>query len=70
MSAPLAPQPIASTLGQWFFSVEGVTGSVFTLGAAMFLSSLVVIGSVLRARRRSANAGVPTVPRAPESEPA
>ena len=25
MSAPLAPQPIANVLGQWFLSVEGVT---------------------------------------------
>lgn len=47
-STPLAPQPIASWLGDWFLALStGVTGAVFTLAAAMLLSGLVVIERLL-----------------------
>lgn len=70
-SGPLAPQPIASTLGDWFLAVStGVTGAVFTLAAAMFLSGLAVVWSVLLARRRRASAAASTAEPAPQSEPA
>jgi hypothetical protein len=57
-----APEPIATTLAQWFVTLAtGVTGAVFTLGAAMFLSGLTVIASTLRAQRRGlATASTPT----------
>ncbi|HEX7474163.1 MAG TPA: hypothetical protein VF323_13850 [Candidatus Limnocylindrales bacterium] len=46
---PIAPEPIASTLWSWFVTVgAGVTGVVFTLGAAMLLSGLAVIVRMLR----------------------
>lgn len=53
---PLAPEPIASTLTSWFLSAStGVTGSIFTLGAAMLLSGLAVIGSMFRRPRSTAD---------------
>jgi hypothetical protein len=56
-SAPLAPQPIAGTLGDWFSAVStGVTGAVYTLAAAMLLSGLALIGFALLARERSDSA--------------
>lgn len=56
----ILPEPIASAIGDWYLAVStGVTGAVFTLAAAMLLSGLVVIGSVLRARRRGATGGPP-----------
>ena len=56
----ILPQPIASTIGDWYLAVStGVTGAVFTLAAAMLLSGLVVIGSVLLARRRGADGAPP-----------
>jgi hypothetical protein len=67
----VAPQPIASTLVQWYLTLAtGVTGSVFTLAAAMLLSGLAVIGSVLRTQRRSTTAALPAAAQAPPSEPA
>lgn len=65
----VAPQPIASTLGQWFSTLStGVTGAVYTLGGAMFLSGLAVIASVLRERSRGA-ATLPETPAEPRTEP-
>jgi hypothetical protein len=69
-SGPLAPQPIASTLGDWFLTVStGVTGAVFTLASAMLLSGLVVIASVLRAHRRGATGASPATAQKPQEEP-
>lgn len=46
------PGPIASTLSDWFIATgDGVTGAVFTVGAAMLLSGLAVIARALRRRR-------------------
>lgn len=68
---PLAPSPIASTLGDWYSTVSaGVTGAVFTLAAAMFLSGLVVFTSVLRARRRDAVGASPATAETTEQESA
>lgn len=65
-----APEPIATALGNWYFTLAmGVTGSVFTLGAAMLIAGLAVIGRALRAPRREPAAEPATAP-APESEPA
>jgi hypothetical protein len=67
-AATPAPEPIATALGNWYFTVgTGLTGAVFTLGAAMLLSGLAVIGSVLREQRRRATAALPA---AAQSEPA
>lgn len=67
----VAPQPIASTLGNWYITLaKGVTGSVYTLAAAMFLSGLAVVGSVLLTRRREATGAASTAEPAPDSEPA
>ncbi len=67
---PPAPEPIATALGNWYFTLAtGVTGSVFTLGAAMLISGLAVIGRALRAPRREPVAEPATAP-PPESEPA
>jgi hypothetical protein len=44
----------------------GVTGAVFTLAAAMLLSGLVVIASVLRARRRGATGASPATAQTPQ----
>jgi hypothetical protein len=64
---PMAPSPIASTLADWYFAVStGVTGAVFTLAAAMLLSGLVVIASVLRARRRGATGASPATAQTPQ----
>lgn len=66
-----APEPIATTLAQWFFTVAtGVTGAVFTLGGAMLLSGLAVIASMLRAQRPGLAAESPATEQAPQSEPA
>jgi hypothetical protein len=66
---PVAPQPIANTLGQWWFTLAmGVTGSVFTLAAAMLLSGLAVIGSVLREQRPGATPRVIATLPASQSE--
>ena len=63
----IVPQPIASTLGDWYLAVSaGVTGAVFTLAAAMLLSGLVVIASVLRARRRGATGAPPATEQTPQ----
>jgi hypothetical protein len=68
---PLMPQPIASTLGQWYSTLAtGVTGAFYTLAAAMFLSGLVVVGTVLPTKRRGASAVASTAEQAPRSEPA
>jgi hypothetical protein len=67
----VAPQPIASTLWSWYITLAaGVTGAVFTLAAAMFLSGLTVVGSVLRAGRLRASAAAPTAEQATQSGPA
>ena len=67
----VAPQPIASALVQWYSTLAtGVTGSVYTLAAAMLLSGLAVIGSVLQTQRRSTTAALPAAVQAPPSEPA
>jgi len=64
-----APEPIATALGNWYFTLAtGVTGSVFTLGAAMLISGLAVIGRALRAPRREPVAEPATAP-PPQSEP-
>jgi hypothetical protein len=70
--APMvAPQPIASALSSWYLTLAtGVTGAVFTLAAAMFLSGLAAVGSVLLTRRRRASAAASTAEHAPQSEPA
>jgi hypothetical protein len=48
----LAPEPIATLLTTWFLTIStGVTGAVFTLGAAMLLSGLAVIVGSLRPSR-------------------
>lgn len=66
----LAPEPIATTLSNWFFTVaEGLTGAVFTLGAAMLLSGLAVIGSILRWPRSAARAASPATAQPSQSEP-
>jgi len=72
MGAPtVAPQPIASTLSSWDLTLAtGVTGAVFTLGAAMLLSGIVVIASVLRAGRRRATDEALMAEQASRSEPA
>jgi hypothetical protein len=63
----IVPQPIASTLGDWYLTVStGVTGAVFTLAAAMLLSGLVVIASVLRAHRRGATGASPATAQTPQ----
>jgi hypothetical protein len=63
-----APEPIATALSNWYFTVAtGLTGAVFTLGAAMLLSGLAIIGSMLRVQGRRAAATSPT---AAQSEPA
>jgi hypothetical protein len=64
---PMAPGPIASTIGDWYLAVStGVTGAVFTLAAAMLLSGLVVIASVLRAHRRGATGASPATAQIPQ----
>jgi hypothetical protein len=64
---PIAAHPFASTLGDWYLAVSaGVTGAVFTLAAAMLLSGLVVIASVLRARRRGATGAPPATAQTPQ----
>jgi RsiW-degrading membrane proteinase PrsW (M82 family) len=70
---PLAPEPIANALWQWFFTIsEGLDGAVFTLGAAMFLSGLAVIGASLRRPRPAAAVGAISTPadQPSQSEPA
>jgi hypothetical protein len=68
---PLVPQPIASTLGQWYSTLAtGVTGAFYTLAAAMFLSGLAVVGTVLLTKRGRASAVASTAEQAPQSEPA
>jgi hypothetical protein len=68
---PLVPQPIASTLGQWYSTLAtGVTGAFYTLAAAMFLSGLAVVGTVLLRKRGRASAVASTAEQAPQSEPA
>ena len=66
---PTAPQPIADLLNHWYTTLAmGVVGAVYTLGAAMFLTGLAVVWSVVRERRR----GVVTRPattQAPQTEP-
>jgi hypothetical protein len=47
----------------------GVTGAVFTLAGAIFLSGVVVVGSVLRTGRRETDDAAPTAQPTP-SEPA
>lgn len=48
----LAPEPIATMLTTWFLTITtGETGAVSTLGAAMLLSGLAVIGAPLRPSR-------------------
>jgi hypothetical protein len=55
----LAPDPIATVLIQWFFTLAtGVTGAVFTLGGVMFVAGLAAIGSMLRTRLRGTAATV------------
>lgn len=50
-ASPLAPEPIASTLMNWFATAEeGATGAVLTVGAAMLLSGVAVIVATLRLR--------------------
>ena len=67
----LAPEPIATTLSNWFSTVgAGPTGAVFTLGAGMLLSGLAVIGSRLRRPRRAAGAASPATAQPSRSEPA
>ena len=67
----VAPQPIASNLGSWYLTLAtGPTGAVYTVAAAMFLSGLAVVGSVLLARRRRASAAASSAEPATQSEPA
>ncbi len=67
----VAPQPIASTLDSWYMTLaKGVTGSVYTVAAAMFLSGLAVVGSVLMTTRHGASGAASTAEPAPDSEPA
>lgn len=48
-ASPTLPEPIASTLTNWFFSLEvGVTGAVYTIAGAMFLAGLAVLASTFR----------------------
>ncbi|MGD0123513.1 MAG: hypothetical protein ABSC46_13290 [Candidatus Limnocylindrales bacterium] len=64
-----APQPIASTLNTWYTTLStGVTGAVYTLAGAMFLTGLAVIWSVLRERRRGAETQ-PATAEAPGTQP-
>lgn len=50
----LAPEPITTTLNQWFYTLAtGSTGAVFTLGGVMFLAGLAVMGSIVRTRLRN-----------------
>jgi hypothetical protein len=52
-AAPVAPQPIAGVLNDWFFTLSaGVTGAAYTLGGAMLITGIAVMWSV-SARRRS-----------------
>jgi hypothetical protein len=66
-----APEPIATALANWYFTVAaGLTGAVFTLAGAMLLSGLAVIASTLRAQRPGPAAASPATAQAPQSEPA
>jgi hypothetical protein len=66
---PVAPEPIATTIGQWFTTIQtGVTGSVFTLGGAMLVSGLAVLWSVLRQRGRDRTPAMAVLP-TPAPEP-
>jgi hypothetical protein len=68
---PVVPQPVANVLWSWDTALEtGVTGAVFTIAAAMFLSGLAAIGSVLLATGHRGDAAVPTVAQAPQQGPA
>jgi hypothetical protein len=68
---PPAPEPIANALGNWYVSVSaGVTGAVFTLAAAMLLSGLAVIASVLQEQRHGRAASSQPITPEPQSEPA
>jgi hypothetical protein len=55
------PDPIASTMTHWWFTLEaGVTGAVYTIAAAMLIVGLAVLGSKRRAgRSRSVPAPAP-----------
>jgi len=49
------PDPIASTMTQWWFTLQvGVTGAVYTIAAAMLIVGLAVLGSKRRAGRSRA----------------
>jgi len=68
-----APQPVASTLTNWEMTLApGVTGAVYTLAAAMFLSGLALVVSGLRGGQRGSDAITQAVPPTPSpgSEPA
>lgn len=68
---PPAPEPIANALGNWYVSVSaGVTGAVFTVAAAVLLSGLAVIASVLREQRGGRAASSQPIAPEPQSEPA
>jgi hypothetical protein len=59
---PVAPQPVANTLWSWDSMLEtGRTGAVFTLAAAMFLTGVAVIWSVLQGRHDAAAAVEPVI---------
>ena len=47
---PLLPGPIASAMGQIYFSSFGPLNAIATVGAGMFVVGLLVIGRALRAR--------------------
>lgn len=61
-ASPVAPQPIANALWSWDSTLEtGRIGAVFTLAAAMLLTGVAVIWSVLQGRHDAAGAVEPVL---------
>jgi hypothetical protein len=61
-ASPVAPQPIANALWSWDSTLEtGRIGAVFTLAAAMLLTGVAVIWSVLQGRHDAAAAVEPVI---------
>ena len=69
--APAAPEPIASTLNDWYMILAtGITGSVFTLGGGMLLSGLAVLWLAVRSARGTGGAPLPAADAGAGPEPA